>query len=84
MYVEYGDKYFNLREFLASSGVAWAGLEPTREDELAKETGVIPPSLMAEDGIHFNPKGYAVIGNVVFEKLNELGYFDEARAELGK
>ena len=84
MYAEYGDKYFNLREFLASSGVAWAGLEPTREDELAKEAGVIPPSLMAADGIHFNPKGYAVIGNVVFEKLNELGYFDEARAELGK
>lgn len=84
MYAEYGDKYFNLREFLATSGMVWAGMEPTREDELAKEAGVVPPSLVAEDGIHFNPKGYAVIGNAVYEKLDELGYFDEARAALGE
>lgn len=84
MYAEYGDKYFNLREFLASSGMAWSGMEPTRDDELAKEAGVVPSSLMAEDGIHFNPKGYEVIGNAVYEKLDELGYFDGAREALKK
>jgi len=38
--------------------------------------GKVPPSLLA-DYIHFNAKGYTVIGDLIYERMKELGYFDD-------
>lgn len=81
MQAAYGEKYFNLREYMSVYGLANAGLTPTAEDELAMAEGIVPSSLRV-DPVHFTPKGYETIGNAVYEKLNTLGYFDEAREAL--
>lgn len=72
----YGDKYINLREYISTGGIYDAGLKPTAEDLEQMELGKVPPSLLA-DHIHFNTKGYTIIGNLIYERMVELGYFDD-------
>jgi hypothetical protein len=71
----YGDKYINLREYLSSDGIYDAGLEPTKQDLEAIKAGSVPPSLLS-DSVHLNSYGYALIGRLVFERMVELGYFN--------
>lgn len=72
----YGDKYINLREYISTQGIYDAGIKPNAEDLEQMELGKVPPSLLT-DHIHFNAKGYTVIGNLIYERMDELGYFDE-------
>lgn len=72
MVLEYGDRYINLREYLSTQGLADANITPTAEDLAEMEVGSVPPSLLADD-VHFNAKGYELIGNYVYEKMVEIG-----------
>jgi len=72
---EYGDRYLNLRNYLSKNGLEIAGLEPTAEDKEAIAVGAVPPSLLS-DKVHFNSYGYKVIGHAIYERMQELGYFD--------
>ena len=38
---------------------------------------------MTGDLLHFNSKGYELIGNLVYDKMEQLGYFDEVFTALG-
>lgn len=72
----YGDKYINLREYMSTQAIYDAGIKPTEEDLARMEEGRVPSSLLA-DHIHFKAKGYELIGNLVYERMEELGYFTE-------
>lgn len=82
MKTEYGDKYINLREYMCTEGLKDAGLTPTSEDEEMMEKGMTPASLMISDQCHFNEYGYKLIGKLIYNRMDELGYFDEMKNTL--
>lgn len=43
--------------------------------------GMTPQSLLS-DSVHFTEEGYKLIGNLIYERMDELGYFDEIKADL--
>ncbi len=82
MQEEYGDKYINLRAYMATKAMADAGLEPTEEDMKLMEQGSTPYSLMVPDHCHFNSTGYALIGKLIYHTMDQLGYFQSLRDAL--
>ncbi len=83
MQEEYGDKYVNLREYLSGSAARNAGVQLTAEDEAQMAAGIVPQALRV-DAVHLNKQGYTMIGNVVYERMNQLGYFDSVMKIRGK
>jgi hypothetical protein len=81
---EYGDQYINLREYMSTSGLEDAGIEATEEDKEMMKDGMTPTSLMVNDKLHFNSYGYELIGNLIYQKMDELGYFDEIKEDLAE
>lgn len=79
MVAEFGDHYINLREYMSTKGMNDAGFAPTENDKNMMARGATPASLLANDGLHFNSAGYTLIGNLIFERMDKLGYFDEVR-----
>lgn len=68
MEAAFGSRYVNVREYMASEGLAAAGLTPTAADRRAMEAGRVPDSLLS-DGLHFNSIGYEVLGKLVYARL---------------
>lgn len=81
MVKEYGDKYFNLRDYMAKHGMRDAGLEPTEEDTIFMLDGRTPNGILT-DGVHFKPVGYKLIAQQIYKRMDELGYFNEVREAL--
>jgi lysophospholipase L1-like esterase len=81
MQAEYGDQYINLREYMSTSGLQDAGIEATDEDKEMMAEGMTPSSLLS-DTVHFTEDGYKLIGNLIYERMDELGDFDEIKADL--
>ncbi len=77
MAAEYGDKYINLREYLSTDGMASLGLTVYPEDEAAMAEGRVPPGLLMEDGVTLNATGYKLAAFLTYDRMTELGYFDE-------
>ena len=77
---EYGRQYINLREYMVTEGLKDAGIPPTEEDLLRISYGMTPSSLMIEDELHFNGQGYVLIGNLLYNRAEELHYLDEVTA----
>ena len=74
----FGDNCLNLyRYFRDAEALTTDGVELTETDISDIEAGNIPSSLMLDDSIHLNAKGYELLANKVYEKLNELGYIPE-------
>lgn len=72
---EFGNQFFNLRKSLQSADLLRDyGLTPTADDITAIEETKTPPSILVSDGVHFNDTGYEIIGNLLYKKLQELGY----------
>ena len=81
MVKEYGDKYFNLRDYMAKHGMQDAGLEPSEEDRIFMLDGRTPNGILS-DGVHFKPVGYKLIAQQIYKRMDELGYFNEVREAL--
>ncbi|GAB6009682.1 Ig-like domain-containing protein [Dysgonomonas reticulitermitis] len=65
----YKEKYLDIRKILVNS------YDPNNDEEAEDfKVDLIPESLMATDGLHFNAKGYTIIAESVLQKLKELGY----------
>lgn len=79
----FGEKYVNLRELISSNGVQIAGITPTTEDLIAMESGSIPPSLLSDE-VNLNAMGYEVIGRILFDRMQKLGYFDSVLELVGE
>lgn len=77
----FGNNYINLREYMATKGLKDADIEATSEDLALMAEGSTPKSLL-NDKIHFNAKGYELLGNLIFERMNDLGYFKEIKSAM--
>lgn len=72
----YGDKFFNIREYMSTQALEDAGIKPTDEDKARMAEGMVPSSLLT-DHIHFNAEGYRLLGEQIYERMKKLGYFEE-------
>ena len=82
----FGRRFINYREYIVTPitdsggntvscyGLDDAGITPTAADLDAIASGTVPPSLMADD-VHLNGAGYTIIGNLVYQRGQELGYW---------
>ena len=79
----FGDHYINLRKYLASDAMADAGLKPTSSDSMNMSVGIVPSSLLnQENHVELTPAAYQLVGNIVYERMAKLGYFNEIVEEL--
>lgn len=73
MYKEFGNKFFNIRQYCITNLIYDAGITPTEQDLEDMENGVCPKSVMI-DGIHFNPQSNDAIGTRIYNLMVSLGY----------
>lgn len=84
---EYGDKYINLRAYMSSQGIKDVKeildveVELTEKDKEMIGQGMTPKSLLS-DTVHFNQYGYELIGHLIYERMDELGYFNEVKEAI--
>ena len=84
MLQEYGNHYINVRKYMCSDGLSDAGITPTKDDTYDVSHGHVPASLRsAADESELNAQGYKLLGQIVFDRMDKLGYFDEVKDELG-
>lgn len=73
MYKEFGNRFFNIRQYCVTNLIYDAGITPTEQDLVDMENGICPQSLMI-DGIHFNPQSNDAIGTKIYNLMVSLGY----------
>ena len=79
----FGNKYLNIRKYLCSDGHADAKINMTSDDSAAIRTGAVPPSFLITKGKpELNGKADMLIGKLIFNQMESLGYFDEIYDEL--
>lgn len=79
----FGDRYINLRKYLIEDGLRDAGITPTTQDKRSIANGSVPNSFRSNaSGADLNGVAYELLGKLVFERMDRLGYLDEIREEL--
>lgn len=80
----FGSHYINVRKYLMTDGLTDAGITPSKEEQLVIQQGGMPTSFRSNaSGADLNGTAYKLIGELVYERMEALGYFDEIRQELG-
>ena len=69
----FGNKFFNIREYMCTNMIYDAGITPTSSDLAAMENGDCPQSLLY-DGTHLKPESNVALGKMLYSLCNELGY----------
>ena len=65
-------------------GLTDAKITPSKEEKLVIQQGRVPTSFRSNaSGADLNSTAYKLIGKLVYERMESLGYFDEVRTELG-
>lgn len=72
----FGEHFLDIRSYLLENGLRDAGIEPTKKDQRNIAKGEIPPSLRVDE-VHGTEDFYRIIGECVYRKLIDLGYFTE-------
>ena len=71
---KYGDNFLNLRSILTDEKTyAKYGVTLTVDDKAMMASGRNPHTILADDKLHFNQYGYAIIGKIIYSKLMSLG-----------
>lgn len=79
----FGDRYINLRKYLVEDGLRDAGIPISTQDKKSVARGFVPNSFRSNaDGADLNGVAYELLGKIVYERMDRLGYFDEVRKEL--
>ena len=79
----FGDRYINLRKYLMEDGMRDAGLSVTSQDKQSINNGCVPNSFRSNaSGADLNGVAYDLLGKLVFERMDRLGYLDEVREQL--
>ena len=80
----FGNHYINVRKYLMTDGLTDACSTPSQEEKLVIQQGAVPTSFRSNaSGADLNGTAYKLIGKLVYERMESLGYFDEIRQELG-
>lgn len=83
MMQEFGNHYINVRKYLCEDGITDYNLKATYQDTLNAKSSMVPESFRSTTGAsELNGKAYELIGKLVFDRMDRLGYFDEVRDEL--
>lgn len=83
MLQEFGSRYINLRKYLMEDGLRDAGISPTKDDTASVAKGMVPNSLRSNaSGADLNGVAYELLGKLVYDRMELLGYFEEVRQEL--
>lgn len=79
----FGNNYINLRKYLIEDGLRDAGITATRTDTNNINMGLVPDSFRSNaGGADLNGVAYDLLGKLVYERMELLGFFDEVREEL--
>lgn len=73
---EFGEHFLDIRAYFLEHGLADAGLQPTEQDRMDLAAGEIPSGIRVDE-IHGNEAFYRMIGEQVYQKLEQLGYISE-------
>ena len=73
---KWGEHYINIREYFSSEAVYKAGVDISDSDLDEMKKGMVPKCLRTDD-IHYNEAGYRQLAQIVYDRLIELGYFDD-------
>lgn len=79
----WGSHYINLREYMSTKALKDAGIKMTNEDRELMAVGSTPKSLLSDE-VHFNSKGYELLGKLIYQRMDSLGYFDEIKNSISK
>lgn len=81
----FGNHYINVRKYLLADGMTDAKFTATREDKTAIQQSMVPISFRSNSttGADLNGTAYRLIGKLVYDRMDTLGYFSEIRQELG-
>lgn len=80
----FGNHYVNVRKYLMTDGLTDAKITPSKEEKLVIQQGGMPTSFRSNaSGADLNGTAYKLIGKLVYDRMESLGYFDEIRQELG-
>ncbi len=84
MMQSFGSNYVNIRKYLIEDGLSDGGISPSRLDTQYLAGGNVPDSFRsAAGGADLTGKAYELIGKLVYERMDRLGFFAEIREELG-
>jgi len=79
----FGDRYINLRKYLMEDGLRDGGLSPTTQDKQSVINGHIPNSFRSNaNGADLNGVAYELLGKLVYDRMDRLGYLEEVREQL--
>ena len=79
----FGNHYINVRKYLCEDGITDYNLKATDQDMMDAKGSVVPESFRSTTGAsELNGKAYELIGKLVYDRMDRLGYFDEIRDEL--
>lgn len=80
---EFGDRFINLRKYLIADALTDAGIAKSKEDTYQINQNRVPTSLKTNaTSLELNSTGYRLLGDLVYERMDKLGYFDEIREAL--
>lgn len=80
----FGSHYINVRKYLMTDGLTDTKITPSKEEKLVIQQSGMPTSFRSNaSGADLNGTAYKLIGKLVYERMESLGYFDEIRQELG-
>lgn len=83
MLYAFGSHYINVRKYLIEDGMTDAGITSTMKDNFDLTRGFVPACFRSNAaGGDLNGAAYKLIGRLVYERMDHLGYFDEIRDEL--
>ena len=84
MQQEFGNHFVNVRKYLVTEAMTDAKLTATSNDKKQMSSGYVPDSLRASSGSkELNSTAYKLIGKLIYDRMTQLGYFDEITDELG-
>ena len=79
----FGNRYINVRKYFAGDGFTDADIKPTAEDSYSISANAVPPSfLVASNSVELNSRAHKLLGKLIFNRMESLGYFDEINQEL--
>lgn len=79
----FGNNYINLRKYLIEDGLRDAGITASKTDTNNINMGLVPDSFRSNaGGADLNGVAYDLLGKLVYERMELLGFFDEVREEL--
>ena len=79
----FGNRYINVRKYLMEDGLMDAKLTASKNDMQIIKQGRVPESFRSNaSGADLNAIAYKLIGKLVYDRMDLLGYFDEIRQEL--